>query len=314
MGRKGLRGFVCLALCLVCAASAPAQIARHRVIVPAASAAGDRQPTGKGWGEAPKNNAHAGGGHLSGNGISYHGGPLMLGATNVYYIWYGDWSGDTAVQSILLDFASSIGGSAWFNINTTYYNGSGLRVSNAVHYGGSSTDNYSQGTALTDAAVASVVSRAISLGQLPNDLRGVYFVLTAKDVQETSGFCTNYCGWHTHAPVLGSDIKFAFVGNAQAQCPASCEWQTVVSPNGHPAADAMANIVAHELSEAVTDPDLNAWYDVSGYENADKCVWTFGAQQTAANGSLYNVTLGSRQYLLQQNWANARGGYCALKY
>ena len=31
----------------------------------------------------------------------------------------------------------------------------------------------------------------------------------------------------------------------------------------------MVSIVAHELSEAVTDPDLNAWFDSSGDENAD---------------------------------------------
>ena len=63
----------------------------------------------------------------------------------------------------------------------------------------------------------------------------------------------------------------------------------------------MASIIAHELEETVTDPDLNAWYDSRGAENADKCAWTFGATHTASNGSLYNMTLGSREYLIQQN-------------
>ena len=71
---------------------------------------------------------------------------------------------------------------------------------------------------------------------------------------------------------------------------------------------------AHELEEAVTDPDLNAWYDNRGAENADKCAWTFGATSTASNGSLYNVTLGSRRYLIQRNWVNASGGYCSMSY
>ena len=31
-----------------------------------------------------------------GNGISYHGGPVFTSAANVYLIWYGNWSGDTA--------------------------------------------------------------------------------------------------------------------------------------------------------------------------------------------------------------------------
>ena len=85
------------------------------------------------------------------------------------------------------------------------------------------------------------------------------------------------------------------------------------SPNGNAGADGMASIIAHELEEAVTDPQLNAWYDRRGYENADKCAWTFGQTYTAPNGSLANVKLGSRDYLIQQNWVNDQGGYCAMK-
>ncbi len=84
----------------------------------------------------------------------------------------------------------------------------------------------------------------------------------------------------------------------------------------------MASIIAHELEEATTDPDLNAWYDRRGRENADKCAWTFGTELAAANGSKYNVVLPSNpsagqatmQFLIQQNWVNASGGYCAMSY
>ena len=74
---------------------------------------------------------------------------------------------------------------------------------------------------------------------------------------------------------------------------------TVYDPaNGVSGADGMASIIAHELEEAVTDPDLNAWYDSRGYENADKCAWTFGSTAIAPNGSAYNMTLGLRNYLI----------------
>ena len=56
----------------------------------------------------------------AGNGITYHGGPVILGTTNVYYIFYGNWAGSTG-PTILQNFASNIGGSEYFNINTTYY-------------------------------------------------------------------------------------------------------------------------------------------------------------------------------------------------
>jgi hypothetical protein len=249
------------------------------------------------------------GGPATSNGISYHTGPIIQGTVNVYYIWYGNWSGNSAT-SILTDLASFIGSSPYFNINQTYYNGSGTHVSGAVSYVKSTTDSYSRGTSLTDAAIQGVVSDAISSGRLPKDTNAVYFVLTSADVTASSGFCTQYCGWHTHGTISGSDIKYAFIGNPD-RCPSACSAQTT-GPNGNPGADGMASIISHELEEATTDPDLNAWYDNRGYENADKCAWTFGTTYTAANGAQANVKLGNRDFLIQRNWVNASGGFCAM--
>lgn len=249
---------------------------------------------------------------VTGNGIDYHGGPVMKGTVNVYYIWYGNW-GSNSAKTILTNLAQYIGGSRYYNINTTYGDNSG-NVSNSVHYAGATNDNYSYGKSLSDSAVKSVVNRAITNGYLPKDSNGVYFVLTTSDVNETSGFCSQYCGWHTHGSISSSDIKYAFVGNPD-RCPSSCEAQTGNSPNGNPGADGMASILAHELEEATTDPDLNAWWNTrTGEENADQCAWTFGSYYRVANGSYANMALGSRNYLIQQNWVNRSGGYCSLSY
>ena len=254
-----------------------------------------------------RTDAHtAGGRHTKGNGISYHGGPVMLGTPNIHYIWYGNWSGNSAT-TILASFIQNLGGSTYEAINGTYYDGSNTHVSGALNYAGSANDNYSRGTALADSDILAIVT-----AQNPTDSNAIYFVLTSSDVNETSGFCTQYCGWHDHASINGRDIKYAFVGNPD-RCPSACEDQTT-SPNGNAGADGMASIIAHESEEAISDPDLNAWYDTRGAENADKCAWTFGTTSTASNGSLYNVTLGSNKYLSQQNWVNASGGYCAMSY
>jgi hypothetical protein len=246
--------------------------------------------------------------------IAYHGGPVMLGTVNVYYIWYGNWSGNSAT-TILTDFANSIGGSPYYNINTTYSNGSGARVANSVSFAGTAFDNYSQGsTALSDGAIQAIVSHAISSGGLPADANGVYFVLTSADVTK-SGFCTSYCGWHTHGTIAGRDIKYSFIGNPD-QCITACAAQSV-GPNGNAGADGMVSIIAHELEEAATDPDLNAWWDPRGYENADKCAWTFGSLYRAANGAYANMHLGSpapggRDFLIQRNLVRlSSGNYCA---
>jgi len=243
--------------------------------------------------------------------ISYHGGPIMLGVIHIYYIWYGNLSGNTAT-AILTDFAETVGGSLYFNINTTYTDSSGGRVSNTVTFAGSTNDDYSLGKTLTDAGVDTVVMQAISCKRLPSDPQGVYFVLTSADVSESSGFCSKYCGWHTHLTSAGNDIKYAFVGDPD-RCINSCAAQSA-GPNGNAGADGMVSIIAHELEEAVTDPDLYAWFDSSGAENADKCAWTFGSTYTAPNGATANMHLGSRDYLIQQNWSAGSGQHCALAF
>jgi hypothetical protein len=272
----------------------------------------DLKPTGKGWGTSDLANrpgeagkGGGGGGHTKTNGINYHGGPIMLGTNHIHYIWYGNWSGNTAT-TILTDLANNIGGSAYWNINTTYYDGNNTHISNSATYSGSTNDSYSHGTNLSDSDIQAIVAATN-----PTDTNGVYFVLTSADVNATSGFCTQYCGWHTHATIGGKDIKYSFVGNPD-RCPSSCAAQTT-GPNGNAGADGMASIIAHEFEEAATDPDLNAWYDTRGYENADKCAWTFGTTYTSG-GATANVHLGSRDYLIQRNWVNASGGYCSMSY
>ncbi len=276
-------------------------------------------PTGKGYG-VPAGADQIYTVDVAGNGIDYHGGPVMKVRAGVkaYIIWYGNWAnlGGPNAKQIITDMLSSVGGSPYYNINTTYYqsNNPAKNVKNKVRLGTQIDDvAKSLGSALSDANIKTLVTNAISTGALPSDKNGIYFVLTTKDVNATSGFCTQYCGWHTHANILGADIKYSFVGDA-ARCISSCAAQST-SPNGNPGVDGMASVVMHELEEAATDPDLNAWWQTStGMENADKCAWTFGTTYNPGNGSMANVKWGSRDYLIQRNWVNANGGLCSMQY
>lgn len=278
----------------------------------------DLVPTGKGWGQSVDHSNGSKGAakptRNGSNGISYHGGPVMTNANvPIYYIWYGNWSGNSAT-SLLASLIGDLSGSGYEHINTTYYNGSNVHVAGTMALAGTTTDNYSRGTALSDADIQAIVTAHMAdFGGGANNPNALYFVLTSADVNETSGFCTQYCGWHTHASINGQDIKYSFVGNPD-RCPSACNDQTS-SPFGNAGADGMASIIAHESEEAISDPDLNAWYDVRGSENADKCAWTFGTTSKASNGSLYNFVGGSgTQWLIQQNWVNASGGYCSMSY
>jgi hypothetical protein len=193
-------------------------------------------------------------------------------------------------------------------------------VTGQVRFGGSTI--VSSSTNLSDSSLQTTVSNALNNGSLPRDSNGVYFVLTSSNINETSGFCTQYCGFHTRATLGGVDIKYSFVGNVD-RCPSGCEIQST-GPNspvsGQGGIDGMANVISHELEEAISDPDLNAWFDASGQENADKCNFNFGATSTcnanglctpAAGAAKYNQTFGSHNYMLQQNWRNNGTGTCA---
>jgi hypothetical protein len=57
------------------------------------------------------------------NGICYHGGPVMLGAPTVYYIWYGNWAANgipNGNHTVALGF------------DETVVSSSGLRVFNVI--------------------------------------------------------------------------------------------------------------------------------------------------------------------------------------
>jgi hypothetical protein len=287
----------------------------------------DLVPTGKGWGEKVDHAPAATGAKTNGaspcpNGICYHGGPVMgdinSAPPNIYYIWYGNWNGTgsntSTTKTLLQNFIGGLNGSAYEAINKTYTINGG-NISGNVNFAGAVNDGGTK-TSLTDNDIQSIVA-AHAGHDLPLDTNGVYFVLTPTNVNESSGFCTQYCGWHTHGTIGGKDIKYAFVGNPD-RCPSACEMQSVgPNGNGNGGADGMASIIAHEQEEAISDPDLNAWYDRRGEENADKCAWTFGCTvgstcPTASNGASYNLSLSAGNFLIQQNWLNANGGQCTM--
>jgi hypothetical protein len=53
------------------------------------------------------------------------------------------------------------------------------------------------------------------------------------------------------------------------------------------------HFLCHEIREAVTDPDLNAWYDSAGNECDDKCAWS------------PTPFIGTNGYAYQYEWSNA---------
>ena len=263
--------------------------------------------------------------------IDYHSGPILNKTTSAYVIYYGNWP--TNSQNIINSFLGKLSGTGLHNIQTTYYDSAGVHIQNVVKYGSKNIfhDNYSLGKSLTDADLQTIVSNAISGGHLPANAEGVYFILTAKDVTVNAlggSFCSLFCGYHSPSTsiVTGETINYAMVGNP-ARCPSGCAGNTVIgdknSPNNDIGGDGAVSIIFHELSESETDPQFGiayGWGPPDTSEEGDDCNFVFGTLKVASNGSHYNQTIGTKNFLIQEMLAlknptgNNNSGTCVQSH
>jgi len=289
----------------------------------------------KQWHDAD-NAAHGrgGGGGGTNNGISYHGGPVLQSGTNVVAVYWasspiyvggpapghGPGSSDA---SLVGQFLRALGGSAYFNINSTYTDGSGQAIANVVNYTGYWANNSnvpSNGQNVSDAQMLSMLSSGFASGALTYDANTLYAIFTAGTVNLGGGFGSQYCAYHWYGTVNtlsgAKTVRYAAMPYDHAYS-GSCDVFTSWGPaNGSfdPGADAEVNTLAHETEETTTDEFGSAWYDTRGNENADKCAWTFGSTFTTSGGGRANVSLGGKNFLIQQNWVNANGGGCSMSW
>jgi hypothetical protein len=268
-------------------------------------------------------------GGARGTGISYHGGPVLLTGTNVAAVYWasatiypngptpgthGSAAGD---GSLIGYFLSHLGGSSYFNINTTYTNGIGQKIANVVSYTQFWANNTSApaGTQnVTDGQMIAMLQSGFTSGALTYDASTLYAIFTAGKVNLGGGFGTQYCAYHTHGTVKINGVSKTVLYAAMpydAAYPSACSMGQ--TPNGDVGADAEVNTLGHETEETTTDLLGSAWYDSRGFENADKCAWTFGTVSGSA-GKQWNITLGSKDFLVQQNWVNAGSGGCLKAY
>ncbi|KAI9329737.1 phosphate-induced protein 1 conserved region-domain-containing protein [Obelidium mucronatum] len=251
-------------------------------------------------------------------------GPMMVEGVNLYFVWYGSHTAKT--KSTIRNFVNGLGNSKWWTVTKAYTDYSNKHPTNSIRIAKEYNDYYSQGKFVTQSE--SIIQRAISRNKWPIDPKGIYFVLLAADVDEaystTQGFCKNYCGYHAT-----SNIKWGLIGNGE-KCPcdpvAGCSRgciQTLYrtqstnpkySINGNQGADSMINILAHEITETVTDYFFGTWMDGNGWENADKCNQIFLTTKKGKGGIPYNVDFGKYgKYLIQSNW-DPINQKCALSY
>ncbi len=189
------------------------------------------------------------------------------------------------------------------------------RISNMVSYAGS-TNVAATTTTVTQTDLQTLVLGALSKGKFPADANALYIIFPSQDLIDNQGSCTQYCGYHTYSTYQNIRVKWSFITNpASPPCTVGCYSINRNSANDNAAGDAMVSVLAHEITEAITDPDFSGWYDSDGEENADKCAWTYGTMIMGDNGYYNaNIKVGQKKFLVQQIWLYVGKGSCVKGY
>ena len=146
-------------------------------------------------------------------------------------------------------------------------------------------------------AILAEVQKQVTAGSLVPDPTGNGYYPVYSDVPRGH---SGYCAWHSAGTVsLPSGgtvtVQFGFFFNLDGD--AGCDPQDAQTGHSQGLA-ALANVTAHEIEEARSDPaSPGAWYDSSRSENGDKCAWTFNVPSVPfPNGT---------RWKLQGEWSNA---------
>ena len=210
---------------------------------------------------------------------------------------------------------ASHGGHRRHTKSATYTDGSGNQIANVGNYARYWANNANvpaNGQSVSDAQMVAMLQSGFDSGALTYDASTLYAIFSAGTVNLGGGFGTQYCAYHTHGTVTINGVTQSVLYAAMPYnyaYPSGCT-SGLTAPNGDPAADAEVNALAHETEETTTDMMGTAWYDRRGYENADKCAWKWGTTSTTSSGGVWNITVGSKDFLVQMNWVNQGSGGC----
>ena len=247
----------------------------------------------------PNSAARPGGGGAS--NLLYHTGGAVIQVAHVVEIFWGPsfndpTSSDYNYARTLQNFRNQFGTTPEFNTITQYYQNLGggnqfIQQSNLSLGSADWFDTSTPPTNVTDATVQGEVLAYLASHTFdPSAIYEVFIPRTSYSSDGTSTSCGGpnlaYCAYHGDFTNNGRVIKYSI-----EPWPGCSGCQVA----GFSAEQNQEHFVCHETREAVTDPQLNAWYDRRGNEADDKCAW--------------NPTpfIGTGGYAYQYEWSNEVG-------
>jgi hypothetical protein len=222
-------------------------------------------------------------------GLTDHGGPVMTAPTVVCIFWgFGTGNSYTAAMQSFRD-------TGMYNYNRMLSQYRSAGASAPSNMGGSANDKFDTSTPpanVTDSAVQAEVKKFFGGAENTNTIYQVFIPSTSYSSNGTSDSCggpnLSYCAYHGHFTDGSRDVKYSI--EPYPSC-SGCQTSGFnVNQNAN-------HFAIHESREAISDPDLNAWYDRRGNEADDKCAWSPTPFIDNATGFAY-----------QYEWSNQAGG------
>jgi hypothetical protein len=252
-------------------------------------------------------------------------------------------------RSLVGYFLNNVGGSAYWNINSTYYDqidGRRNFVKNSMAYDSFWAANFNapnSGGTVGFIDMINLIETGFASRALKYDPNTLYMIFTGPGVNLGGGFSRTrlgYCAFHSaywyndgsrvvqfaampYDADFNPDHPFTYVGSDGKTHYAVCTHLTK-GPNGDLGADATVSGMVHEIEENATDPVtlypdgkggfdgfFAGWYDENFEENGDKCAYYYGPNGPRQNRlDFWNIRIGEKQFLVQQNWSNVAPQGC----
>lgn len=262
--------------------------------------------------------------------LLYNGGPVMQAGVTPYIIYWvpttlqnGNSTTLTAhYQTVQKNMLGDYMAHGIDNNNTQYYQIVGTKTTYIQNKGNPAisfldtnaypasgcTDAATPGNCITDAQLVTEIQRVMALKGWTGGLSKMFFVFTSTGegscFTSASSSCayTQYCAYHSFFTSGSTPVVY---GNEPYGDPNFCQVSGTPSPNSDIPADTAATAASHELTEAITDPELDAWFTAVGNEIGDLCAYNYGALPYLWDAGKANQMWSGRFYMLQTEFNNA---------
>lgn len=270
--------------------------------------------------------------------LLYHAGGPVMTQLNIYTIYWApstlqDGSATSlgvGYTTVLSQLAQDYTAHTIDSNNTQYYqtiNGVTTYISGqnnsagASSLGGTYTDTtgYPSGgctlptgyipnptNCVTDTALRSEITKVMGIMGWTGGLNKIFVIFTSANegsfFSATGYSYANYCAYHSYiagaTPIVYANMPYG--------SPVYCYGSGANLHTSNPATDPATTAMSHEVSEAVTDPELDAWFTAAGSEIGDLCAYNYGTN--GYDASLANQHWNGHFYELQMEWDNHKNG------